>query len=79
MRRLLVSLLLGLQTPVFLEFGQMRTLLLGLLFLSERALLGSRHAIVGVLAPVWEVTVTLHVVLGESEDLQGLNEELFLC
>jgi hypothetical protein len=25
------------------------------------------------------VTVTLHVVLGESEDLQGLNEELFLC
>ena len=47
-------------------------LLLRLGFLSEGLLSGSCKLVSGVLAPVGEVTVTLHVALRKAEDLQGL-------
>jgi hypothetical protein len=46
--------------------------------LSECALFGGGTFVGGVLAPVGEVTVTLHVALGETENLKGLQQELLL-
>jgi hypothetical protein len=78
MGRLLVSLDLLVKTTLFLHTGQGGALLLGLGLLSECALLGGCQTIIGIFAPVGEVTITLHVALGQTEDLQGLQEELLL-
>ena len=76
---LLIGLLFLIKTALFLELGKCGTSLLGFLLLSECALFSSGKTVVVVLAPIWEVTVALHVALRETEDLKGLQKELFLA
>ena len=73
-----VGFLLLVEATLFLHTGEGRTLLLGLGLLSECALFGGRQFVGGVLAPVGEVTVTLHVALGETKNLKGLQQEFLL-
>jgi hypothetical protein len=78
MSRLLVSLLLLVETALLLKLGNGSVHFLGLLLGGQCALLGCGGTVVAVLAPVSEVPSTCHVVLGETEDLQGLNQEFLL-
>ena len=78
MGRLLVGLLLFVESALLLQFGNGRVHFLGLLLGGKRALLGGRGTVVAVLAPVREVPSTGHVVLGQPEDLEGLNQEFLL-
>lgn len=69
MSRLLVSLLLLVETALFLKLCNGSVDFLGLLLGGQSALLGCGGTVVAVLAPVSEVASTCHVVLGEPEDL----------
>jgi hypothetical protein len=78
MSGLLVGLLLLVDTTLLLKSGDCGIDLLLLLFASQSPLLSGGSSITAVLAPIGEVTRTSHVVLGETKDLEGLNEELLL-
>jgi hypothetical protein len=78
MSRFLVSLLLLYETSLFLQLCNCTTRLLLLLFTSQSPLLSRCQLIHGVLPPVGEVSITLHIALWESEYLERLHQELLL-
>jgi hypothetical protein len=77
--RLLVGLLLLVEATLLPHACEGGTLLLWLRLLSEGLLSRGRKTVRVVFAPVREVAVTLHIALGETEDLQSLEQELLLC
>jgi hypothetical protein len=77
--RLLISFLLLVKPSLSLQFLKSGTSLLGLLLLCECAFLSGSQSVSGVLTPVGEVAIPLHVPLREAEDFEGLEQKVSLC
>ncbi len=78
MSRLLVSLLFLFETSLLHHASKSSILLLLLLLCLLSSLFGSSQFVHGILTPVREVAITLHVFLRKAEYFKRLNEELFL-